>query len=195
MGLSRSDWTEAALCALAESGLAGVAVDPLARRLGATKGSFYWHFANLDELIAATLVLWEQRDTTEVIARLEAISDPRRRLLAVARFAYERAARGSGAQAGVLASASDPRVTPMLQRVTATRLAYLVRLYVDLGLPPEEAHRHARLAYVLYVGLADLHRAAPGAIGPTDEPDDVALMIEALTRLAGISSPPSPPSR
>ncbi|MDQ6732181.1 MAG: TetR/AcrR family transcriptional regulator, partial [Actinomycetota bacterium] len=55
MPLSRTDWTEAALLALAHDGLAGVAVQPLARRLGATKGSFYWHFADRAELIAATL--------------------------------------------------------------------------------------------------------------------------------------------
>jgi AcrR family transcriptional regulator len=53
--LSKADWTEAALDALAGDGLSNVAVEPLARRLGATKGSFYWHFANRAELIAATL--------------------------------------------------------------------------------------------------------------------------------------------
>jgi AcrR family transcriptional regulator len=40
MALSRDDWTRAALEALAAAGLAGVAVEPLARRLGASKGSF-----------------------------------------------------------------------------------------------------------------------------------------------------------
>ncbi len=53
-----------ALLALARDGFAGVAVEPLARKLGATKGSFYWHFATRAELIAATLELWEQRETT-----------------------------------------------------------------------------------------------------------------------------------
>ena len=57
MTLSKADWTESALLALARDGLTGVAVEPLARRLSATKGSFYWHFANRAELIAATLEL------------------------------------------------------------------------------------------------------------------------------------------
>src|SRR5687768_16979730 len=105
MALSRDDWTEAALDALAGTGLAAVAVDPLARRLGATKGSFYWHFANRDELIDATLERWERRDTTEVIAAIGALADPRERLVALGRRAYGDAARGTDAQAGVLAAA------------------------------------------------------------------------------------------
>src|SRR5262249_59889731 len=44
--LSRQAWVDAALEALGEGGLASVAVVPLAERLGATKGSFYWHFRN-----------------------------------------------------------------------------------------------------------------------------------------------------
>jgi len=74
------------------------------------------------------------------------------------RFAYERAERGSDAQAGVLAAAEDPRVAPVLERLTATRLAFLTRLYTDLGLASEVARRHARLAYSVYLGIADLPR-------------------------------------
>lgn len=188
MRLSRSDWTETALAALVESGLAGVAIDPLACRLGATKGSFYWHFSNRDELIAATLALWEQRETAEVIASIEAIDDPRRRLIALARLAYARAAQGASAQAGVLAAASDPRVALVLRRVTATRLAYLERLYADLGLDSDAARRHARLAYALYVGIGDLRRAAPGATELEGELEaQIELMVEAVTRVAASS--------
>ncbi len=190
MGLSRSHWTEAALAALSESGVAAVAVDPLASRLGATKGSFYWHFSNRDDLIAATLALWEQRDTAEVIAAIEALPDPRKRLVSLARLAYERAARGSDAQAGVLAAAGDPRVAPVLKRVTATRLAFLTRLYTDLGLTPEAARRHARLAYTVYLGIADLRRAEPAWLEPPggELEAQLELTIQALTRAAGISS-------
>jgi AcrR family transcriptional regulator len=177
MALSRDDWTRAALDALAEDGLAGVAVEPLARRLGASKGSFYWHFRDRGELIAATLERWEQRDTTEVIAALEAISNPQGRLRELARSAYTGAAEGNDAQPGVLAAASDPRVGPVLERVTRTRLAYLERLFEDLGLAPPVARARARMAYALYVGLGDLRRAAPQVemSGP-----EVTFMVELI---------------
>jgi AcrR family transcriptional regulator len=177
MALSREDWTRAALDALAEDGLAGVAVEPLARRLGASKGSFYWHFRDRGELIAATLQLWERRDTLEVIAALEAVADPGDRLRELARSAYTGAAEGNDAQPSVLAAASDPQVAPVLERVTRTRLAYLERQYEALGLDPPAARVRARVAYALYVGLGALRRAAPQA--PMTE-SEVASLVELI---------------
>ena len=179
MSLSRTDWTEAALSALAQDGLAGVAVQPLARTLGATKGSFYWHFADRGALIAATLELWEQRETTAVIERIEAIDDPRQRLVALGRGAYAGAARGN-AHASILAAASDPRVGPVLERVTRVRLAFLQRLYRDLGVERNEATRRARLAYALYLGIGELRRADPDG-DPTDAELDAYLDLALAT--------------
>ncbi|MBP8098362.1 MAG: helix-turn-helix transcriptional regulator, partial [Arenimonas sp.] len=53
--LSAEDWARAALDVIAEQGLAAVAVEPLARRLGVTKGSFYWHFPSREALLVAAL--------------------------------------------------------------------------------------------------------------------------------------------
>jgi AcrR family transcriptional regulator len=183
MALSREDWTAAALDALAEVGLSAVAIDPLARRLGTTKGSFYWHFSSRDELIAATLELWERRDTLDLLAALAAIDDPQERLVALAREAYGTAARGTDPQAGVLAAASDPRVGPVLERVTVARLAALEELFGDVGLEPAEARRRARVAYALYVGVIDLRRAAPSArLAEAEIKAEIELMVSALVR-------------
>jgi len=73
------------------------------------------------------------------------------------------------AYAGVLAAA-DPRVAPVLTRVTRDRLTYMERLYTDLGLTPDQATRQARLAYALYLGISELRRA-----DPDHEPTDGAL--------------------
>src|SRR5262245_66430749 len=79
--LSRQDWVDTSLAAIAEGGLAAVAVVPLAERLGATKGSFYWHFASREALIEAALAAWEQTTTSAVIAEIDAASqDPRQQL-------------------------------------------------------------------------------------------------------------------
>ena len=56
--LSADDWAEAALDLIAEQGVAAVAVEPLARRLGVTKGSFYWHFADLPTYRSALIEAW-----------------------------------------------------------------------------------------------------------------------------------------
>jgi len=170
MPLSKRDWTEEALVVLASDGLAAVAVEPLARRLDATKGSFYWHFANRAELVAATLELWERRATAETIERIEAIADPRERLSALATGAYTRASRGN-AYAALLAAASDPPVRALLERVTRAQLEFLERLYRDLGVPADRAPPHARLAYSVYLGISQLRIA-----DPDNEPEGPELL-------------------
>src|SRR5690606_34135016 len=71
--LSAEDWAQAALELIAEQGVAAVAVEPLARRLGVTKGSFYWHFPSREALLVAALERWEQFEQEEVFGQLEAI--------------------------------------------------------------------------------------------------------------------------
>ena len=61
--LSRDDWLQAALETMRSAGVDGVKVAPLARRLGVTTGSFYWHFKNRRELLEALLDYWERTMT------------------------------------------------------------------------------------------------------------------------------------
>src|SRR5438876_4920557 len=68
--LTREDWITAALAAIADGGLAAVGVEPPAARLGATKGSFYWHFENRDALLQAAIRRWEKGTTTDVVAEI-----------------------------------------------------------------------------------------------------------------------------
>src|SRR5215211_1580023 len=74
--LRAEDWTKAALAAIAEKGVANVSIERLARELGATKGSFYWHFKDRPALIAAALDRWERDYTDRIIERLSEIDDP-----------------------------------------------------------------------------------------------------------------------
>src|SRR3954471_16809595 len=78
--LRPEDWTKAALAAIADKGTANVSVERLARELGATKGSFYWHFKDRPALITAALDRWEHEYTDRIIERLSDVSDPRERL-------------------------------------------------------------------------------------------------------------------
>jgi len=57
--LTREDWLKAARIALLHGGVEAVRVEKLARTLGVTKGSFYWHFSNREEILEALLLEWE----------------------------------------------------------------------------------------------------------------------------------------
>ncbi|MEU6672057.1 TetR/AcrR family transcriptional regulator [Streptomyces sp. NPDC046727] len=158
--LTARDWADAALSAMGEGGLPAVAVEPLAARLGTTKGSFYWHFANRESLIEAALDRWEQKSTEAIIAGLAAEPDPGTRLRRLFAEASERAAHDP-LEVSLPASAGHPRVAAVLSRVTERRVGYLAQLFSALGFPPDEAHRRALLAYTAYLGHTQLVHAVP----------------------------------
>ncbi|WP_308257719.1 TetR/AcrR family transcriptional regulator [Pseudonocardia lacus] len=185
--LSARDWTDAAVVALAEGGIGAVAVEPLATRLGTTKGSFYWHFANRDALLAAALESWERTDTEEVIALVAAEPDPRTQLHTLLTLAVggRDGQRGGRVELALLATRDHPLVAPVLARVTARRIDYVARLFGGLGLPPDEARRRGLLAYSAYLGHAQLTQAAPDTV-PGGA--DLAAYVDATIGLLTTSS-------
>ncbi|HEY3003052.1 MAG TPA: TetR/AcrR family transcriptional regulator [Kribbellaceae bacterium] len=180
MALTRDDWTAAALDALATSGLPGVAVEPLARALKATKGSFYWHFSGRDELVTATLERWEAETTTATIAEVSAIADPVQRIRRLCDIAFGGAVE-YGIDAALLAAASDPLVAPILERTTRTRIDYITTLCRELGLSRATAARQARITYAMFLGLSQLR--AGGLAGPTTPRDAKALADLAVSNV------------
>ena len=74
--LTREDWIHGALELLGIAGVSGVRIVPLARRLGVTSGSFYWHFANRAKLYEALLEYWETEMTDAAIDAARKMEGP-----------------------------------------------------------------------------------------------------------------------
>ena len=158
--LRAEDWTRAALEVLVADGVGAVAVEPLAERLGATKGSFYHHFASRDDLIVSALASWEAADEA-VFARLELIADASQRLRSVMTAAitdYE----GGLRDASLMTSATHPLVRPVVQRVTDRRLKYMTETFTEIGFPRPQARRRARQLYLGRIGLYEYLRTGLG---------------------------------
>ncbi len=64
--LAREDWIVAAREAFVTSGIDSVKIDTLAKKLKVTRGSFYWHFKDLDDLQSALLDDWQKHNLTEM---------------------------------------------------------------------------------------------------------------------------------
>jgi len=153
--LSAFDWANAALDVIAEDGVAGVAVEPLARRLGVTKGSFYWHFPSREALLAAALERWEAMEQETVFGKLEAFPEPRDRLRNLFRLvAHE--LKPHRIYSELLKALDHPVVQPVLARVSQRRMDYLAASFRQSGLPRLEAINRARLTYAAYVGFLQL---------------------------------------
>ncbi len=165
--LGREDWVGAALRALAFGGLGNLSVERLAIELGATKGSFYWHFKNRSALIDAALAEWERRDTDQLIARASELDAPRERLRWLFSVVFSDA-RDIGIDTALLADAEDPAVAEALERVAAKRLNYIEAQYKLMGI--KAAPDRALLTYTAFVGLAQLRRSTPALVPQAPRP-------------------------
>lgn len=154
--LSAEDWAQAALDLIAEQGVAAVAVEPLARRLGVTKGSFYWHFPSRDALLVAALERWEKVEQETVFGKLEAIADPGQRLRALFNLvAHE--FKSHIIYSELLKALDHPAVQPVIGRVSQRRMDYLTASFRQAGLSRTDAQHRARLAYAAYVGFLQIN--------------------------------------
>ncbi|MEN1925766.1 TetR/AcrR family transcriptional regulator [Luteimonas sp. MJ293] len=158
--LSTDDWAQAALDLIAEQGVAAVAVEPLARRLGVTKGSFYWHFPSRDALLQAALERWESVEQEALFGALERITDPHERLRNLIQMVAVEI-QSHAIYSALLQALDHPIVQPVIGRVSERRLQYLTSAFCQVGFEEAKAKHRARLAYSAYVGFLQLSSQLP----------------------------------
>jgi AcrR family transcriptional regulator len=153
--LAPQDWEQAALALIADEGVGALAVENLARRLGVTKGSFYWHFARRDSLLEAALRRWERQGEEELLQHVATIGDPRQRL----QHLFQRVAgevHSHRIHAALLKSLELPPVREAVERTAERYLDILATAYRETGLSAEDARHSARLAYAAYLGFLQM---------------------------------------
>jgi len=150
--LSAQDWIDFALTTLAHDGFDALKADVLARKLGVSRGSFYWHFTDLGAFHTQVIERWKQRTTEAIIADIERFQPGEERLDALLRHAFGRGAAleirmrgwaGNNAEAARAVSGIDRR-----------RQEYIELLLVEAGVALPLAVTRARLLYWTYLGAA-----------------------------------------
>ena len=130
--LTAHDWAVTALEAMGQGGAAAVAIEPLAKRLGATRGSFYWHFSRAATSSGPPRALGAPRDRgRDRVGRGDGRARERLRALLLARSEHDRARGRRRARAA--GERRRPDVAEALARVTQRRLAYLADQFAALG--------------------------------------------------------------
>jgi AcrR family transcriptional regulator len=174
--LDASAWIEAAFDALAEGGIDAVRVDPLAKRLGVTRGSFYWHFKDRDALHTAILKEWRKRASYQVATRIEnRTSAPDERLKQTLALPHSgpRAKRAAAIELAIrLWSRRDGEAAKAVRHIDQVRLTYYAKLYLEIGLAPAQARRRAFLFYAALMAQAYIVTDAE-----TDVSEELADML------------------
>ena len=129
--LGREDWLHAARLALLRGGVEQVRVEKLARALKVTKGSFYWHFKDREELLELLLREWED-EVHGLLIQLGKRSK-RGKLDVFLRLLEERVRLSEDGKtpsdAAIFAWASvDPEVARRVNRAEKTRIRQLQHL-------------------------------------------------------------------
>lgn len=168
--LSPEKWITAGFDALIADGPAALAAEPMARRLGTTKGSFYWHFKDVSAYHAALVRHWHAAALADVIQRLESSDSPDTRLRT---FGHHILDTKSEAALRVWAQ-TDAIVATSMAEVDAERLTYLQHLLNQFGL------RNPAFATAILATLVGL----PEIKAPSDPHAAFDALVDTILALA-----------
>lgn len=150
--LSAQDWLDQGLKTLATQGFAALKAEPLAKAMGVSRGSFYWHFADIGAFHAAILKAWREIAAEAIIANVEAASagaDPVTVLLQRVyseKLALERAVR--------CWATFDAAAKAAVQAIDRRRLDYVEGLIRAKGVAADLAQTRAQILYWAFLGYA-----------------------------------------
>jgi AcrR family transcriptional regulator len=160
--LSARDWLDQGLKVLAERGFTALKAEPLAKAMGVSRGSFYWHFADISAFHRAILKHWREVAAEQIIANLEAAAsdhaNPLPLLLRQAfggKLALEKAVRSW--------ATLDPLARSAVQAIDRRRLSYVEGMLRAAGLSPDVARARAQILYWAFIGFALSEKPLPRA--------------------------------
>ena len=144
--LTRQDWIDAAIQQLVEAGIGAVSVELLASRLGVTRGSFYHHFADREDLLRAMLDHWADRWSFSIRAQIESLGlDPSTSLFALMKAISNN--RAADYDAPIRAwPLHAPLARAVVQQVDEARLGFIQSQFEALGFSELVAENRARLS-------------------------------------------------
>ncbi|MCF8467909.1 MAG: TetR/AcrR family transcriptional regulator [Sneathiella sp.] len=150
--LSKTDWLDHGLRTLAVSGANSLKAEPLSRSLKVSRGSFYWHFKDIDHFQTDLLACWKKRATDDIIAEIKKIDGDSTRLAAL----MKKAMRGTDDLERAIRSwaTENSAVAETVSIVDETRLAYLAEILIAAGVAPSQVR--SRTAFIYWARLGQI---------------------------------------
>jgi AcrR family transcriptional regulator len=153
---SADAWLDCAYESLLEGGVDSVRILTLAKRLNLARTSFYWFFRDRDELLAALVARWEEKNTGNWIRRNEAYADSIcEAMLNVFDCWFDDALFDTRFEAAIRNWAQQsPEIMRMIQKDDAQRIDVLTATFERFGYEHAVADVRARTTYLVQVGYA-----------------------------------------
>lgn len=166
--LDRDAWVHAAMEVLAKEGITGVRVETLAKRCKVTKGSFYWHFKDRQDLLDAILQFWKEGRIKDILKQTQ--SEPGKELARIFHvidvYSAARNRKGMHIELAIRDWARrDAAVEAVVEEVEKIRLECAGKLFLARGFTQSEASSRSLLLYSYVFGqsLMTFERDGPEA--------------------------------
>ena len=187
--LTPDDWMAGGFRALTAGGPQAIRIEAIARELGVSKGSFYWHFKDAPAFKRAMLAHWAEIATGTVISEvMESGPDPRGQLRRLVEIATDNRADPYG---GKLAEAAirdwaryDADAAGTVYAIDQQRLAFLQSLFAASGVPAARAASFASIFFGAFIGLEQLHHCKLANVS-----GDMNTLLELLLPARPAASP------
>ncbi|MFT4173302.1 MAG: TetR/AcrR family transcriptional regulator [Rhodocyclaceae bacterium] len=176
--LDRDAWVQLATDLLAEEGLAGLRVEVLAKRLGVTKGSFYWHFKDRQALLDAVLYSWRDGRIRDSARQAEADAAHASEQIRHVMDQYSIRPNRKGVRIELAIrdwARRDAQAAAVVEEVDRARLDHATALFRTAGFAQDDARMRALLLYTHAFGLSMMVYTQRAA--------EVARLHEEVTRL------------
>jgi AcrR family transcriptional regulator len=160
--LSARNWLDQGLKTLAKSGFTALKAEPLAKAMGVSRGSFYWHFADIGAFHAAILKHWRDIAAERIITDTEAAAGDRDALALLLRRVFsEKLTLENAVRTWATV---DPAARAAVQAIDQRRLGYVETLLKQQsGLPDGAARARAQILYWAFLGFALSEQPLPKA--------------------------------
>lgn len=153
--LDRPGWVEGAIDILAKEGFSGLRVEVLAKSFGVTKGSFYWHFKDRQDLLMAVIDHWKEGRIRDIEKQTRAVpgKEGDQLLSVIEVYSAIRNRKGMAIELAVRDWAQrDAAVAQVVEEVDLYRLECTRRLFISCGLSEAEARSRSVLLYAYVFG-------------------------------------------
>ncbi|HEY7773208.1 MAG TPA: TetR/AcrR family transcriptional regulator [Marinagarivorans sp.] len=154
MRFDRDQWLRQSLTLLITHGPDVLKVDPLCRKLGVTKGSFYHHFPSREVFVGELLKHWQQVHTQALIDALDGIDDPYLRSHALSKLVNAQNKEQELAMRGW--ALRDNEVAQFVSRVDGQRIECIEHILAAMTGQQDNAGLQARLIYSQWLGSVQL---------------------------------------
>ena len=151
-------WFEAAIEILLESGVEAVKIATLAKKLKLSRTSFYWFFADREELLSALVASWKEKNTGGIVKQSEAYSESiAEATLNIFDCWMDRDLFDDKFEFAIRSWAlHSAEILQEVQQADKQRLQALKDMFTRYGYGEVEADVHARTIYLVQIGYISM---------------------------------------